>query len=318
MPVSIMLPTFNRLESLKIAINSVISQTLAVDEIVVADAGSSDGTIDYLKQLKIDSGLKIKLVGRSKRVENWLDGLDHCTNDYVLILCDDDIIHPSLVENFNRVVKVNPEAAMFCFRQLIVHLNCELPKTSITNKWNEGFYVGVNAELQLVKNGFPGFPSIIINKNKMHFDHAALSVFEKADYLCDLFLAPQALHNGGIVFDNYVASTFYYHPDSQSIVQGLSLFYPTWDEKIARLHCESLTVLGKHFTRRYQKRLLATLASTSYREGRDGVDLMCIQLENHVKKIRIRNLPRLITLIGRNSFFRLIVNFSYFVKKCLW
>ena len=317
MSISVMLPTFNRLESLKIAINSVISQSLAVDEIVVADAGSSDGTIDYLKKLKNNNTLKIKLVGKSKRLENWLDGINNCTNDYVLILCDDDIIHPFLVENFNRVQKINPNASMFCFRQQIVYLNYELPKTSITKKWDEGYFVGKKAEHQLVENGFPGSPSIIINKNKLHFDHAALSVFEEADYLCDLFLAPQSLLNGGIVFDNYIASTFYYHPNSQSIVQGLSLFYPIWDKKITRLQFEGLILLEKHFTRRFQKRLLATLVSTSYREGRNGVDLMCTQLENYIDLIRIKKLPRLIILVARNSFFRQILKLSYLVKKFL-
>lgn len=47
--ISVVIPTFNRFETLPRALDSVLSQTLVVDEIVVVDDGSTDQTSSVLK-----------------------------------------------------------------------------------------------------------------------------------------------------------------------------------------------------------------------------------------------------------------------------
>ncbi len=48
---SIIIPTYNRLESLKIALNSVLTQSYKNYEIIVIDDGSFDGTKEYIESL---------------------------------------------------------------------------------------------------------------------------------------------------------------------------------------------------------------------------------------------------------------------------
>lgn len=48
----ILLPTYNRLESLKKAIDSVLTNTKCSRELIIIDGGSTDGTIEYLKNQK--------------------------------------------------------------------------------------------------------------------------------------------------------------------------------------------------------------------------------------------------------------------------
>ena len=49
MDVSVIIPTYNRARYLLRALNSVIMQTKAVQEIIVVDNHSSDGTRDFVK-----------------------------------------------------------------------------------------------------------------------------------------------------------------------------------------------------------------------------------------------------------------------------
>ena len=46
--VSVVIPTYNRIKQLPIALNSVLSQTRSVTEILVVDDGSTDNTVENL------------------------------------------------------------------------------------------------------------------------------------------------------------------------------------------------------------------------------------------------------------------------------
>ena len=50
--ISVIMPTFNSIETIETAINSVLNQTYGNLEVLVVDNFSSDGTYDYIKQVK--------------------------------------------------------------------------------------------------------------------------------------------------------------------------------------------------------------------------------------------------------------------------
>src|SRR3954449_11420861 len=88
--VSAILPTFNNRTVIARAIDSLLAQTRAVDEIIIIDDCSTDGTADYVLATYGD---KIKLIraeqnGGPARARNL--GLSQAKGDYIGIIDGDD------------------------------------------------------------------------------------------------------------------------------------------------------------------------------------------------------------------------------------
>ena len=59
---SVIIPTYNRSNTLKRAVKSVLKQTLKDFELIIVDDGSTDETKDYLSELKIKFSTKNLIV----------------------------------------------------------------------------------------------------------------------------------------------------------------------------------------------------------------------------------------------------------------
>lgn len=93
--VSILIPTFNRAELLKKAIDSALVQTTGC-EVVVADHGSTDHTPEVCAKY----GSKINYIRRERDdgpIVAWLDGAIRSNGEYLHITHDDDWIEPDYV-----------------------------------------------------------------------------------------------------------------------------------------------------------------------------------------------------------------------------
>jgi glycosyltransferase involved in cell wall biosynthesis len=96
--VSIIVPTFNRLEFLPPAIESVYAQTFTDWELIIADDGSSEDTRAYLKSLD-DPRVKVIWLthtGRPSVVSNA--ALREARGEYVAFLDSDDLWLPKKLE----------------------------------------------------------------------------------------------------------------------------------------------------------------------------------------------------------------------------
>lgn len=90
MPISIVMPTYNRLNYLREAIDSVMAQSYSDWELIISDDGSKDGTREYLSSL---TDPRIKTHFQKKNLSqfgnlNFLFSQAHY--EITQILCDDD------------------------------------------------------------------------------------------------------------------------------------------------------------------------------------------------------------------------------------
>ena len=108
MNISVIIPTFNRKETLKRAIQSVVMQSYTPHEIIVIDDGSDDGTKEWLKDnfpnvkyiYQMNSGVSS---ARNK-------GIKFARGDWIALLDSDDEWLPSKLKDQANEIELNPAA----------------------------------------------------------------------------------------------------------------------------------------------------------------------------------------------------------------
>ena len=108
MNISVIIPTYNRKETLKRAIQSVLMQSYTPYEIIVIDDGSDDGTKEWLKDnypnvkyiYQMNSGVSS---ARNK-------GIKFARGDWIALLDSDDEWLPSKLKDQANEIELNPAA----------------------------------------------------------------------------------------------------------------------------------------------------------------------------------------------------------------
>ena len=97
--VTIIIPTYNRLSFLKVAINSVMIQTYRPLELIVVDDGSKDGTKEYVNNIIKSSDIIVKYIYQenagAQKARNA--GIRNSNGAYIQFLDSDDFLHKNKI-----------------------------------------------------------------------------------------------------------------------------------------------------------------------------------------------------------------------------
>jgi glycosyltransferase involved in cell wall biosynthesis len=94
--ISVIIPTYNSIQWVGRAIQSVQNQTYKTIEIIVVDDGSTDGTYDYVKKFYPDITVYKKSNGGIASARNC--GVNSANGEFIAFLDSDDIMDPSKLE----------------------------------------------------------------------------------------------------------------------------------------------------------------------------------------------------------------------------
>lgn len=102
--ISVAMTTYNGEKYICEQIESILNQSMKVDEIIVCDDGSSDSTIELLKKYPVkvvqnDMNLGYRL--------NFKKAMELCSGDYIFLCDQDDIWLPHKVEEMMRMMKTH-------------------------------------------------------------------------------------------------------------------------------------------------------------------------------------------------------------------
>lgn len=89
MKVSAIIPTYNRRSYIARAIDSILAQTVPVDEILVVDDGSTDGTAEFLAERY---GARVRIIRQANTGVSGArkQGIQHANGDWIAFLDSDD------------------------------------------------------------------------------------------------------------------------------------------------------------------------------------------------------------------------------------
>lgn len=123
--ISICIPTFNRINLLPFAIESVLEQTYQDFELIICDDGSQDRTPELMSQYN-DS--RIKYIRHSQNIgksNNMRSGFDGAAGEYFIKFDDDDRLTPTFLERTAAVFEQNPTVDFVGTDHWIIDVNNE-------------------------------------------------------------------------------------------------------------------------------------------------------------------------------------------------
>jgi glycosyltransferase involved in cell wall biosynthesis len=118
MKVSVITVVFNNVKYIKNAINSVLSQSYNDIEYIVIDGGSTDGTIDVIREYQ--DKIAVFISETDKGIYDALNkGIAHASGDVIAILhSDDQFCNTCVVSDMMR--KMDESNAEFCFSDMVI------------------------------------------------------------------------------------------------------------------------------------------------------------------------------------------------------
>lgn len=160
MNLSVALCTYNGEEYIREQIQSIASQSLPVNEVVICDDGSVDSTIQIIESLRQECPFPIKLSQNEHSlgvVANFAKAISLCSGDIVFLSDQDDVWRKDKVETIVDWFCMHPDKmAVFTDAELIDDEGCIIPGS-------KGLFNAI------------GFGRGI----RKHFDHMALDIFVK-------------------------------------------------------------------------------------------------------------------------------------------
>ncbi len=145
--ISVALCTYNGEKFLRQQIDSILNQTLKVDEIVVCDDGSADKTSQILNdyQKKFPETFRIYINEKNLRsVKNFEKAISLCTGEIIFLSDQDDIWENNKVEAFNTFFTLNKQTDVLCSNGYIINESDQ--KQDLYTVWDVPEFLGANKQ----------------------------------------------------------------------------------------------------------------------------------------------------------------------------
>ena len=121
MHVSLCMPTFNGERYLQPAIESALAQDADVLELVIVDDGSTDGTVEMVRQFA-RRDRRVRLHENQERLgmaQNWNRAIELSSGEWVKFVFQDDLLAPTCVGTMLRAANESGRSLVACRRHFL-------------------------------------------------------------------------------------------------------------------------------------------------------------------------------------------------------
>lgn len=195
---SIILPTYNRAEKLKLSLLSVINQTFGNFEVLVMDDGSTDETEAVVKSFN-DSRIKYSWeVNSGGPAKPRNRGISFAKGKWICFLDSDDIWLPGKLERVSQNIFNNHIVDVICHNEIINIPSKNISKLLVCGPYQNDFYRAMLLNGNRLSTSATSIKTEFLHRTNLRFNESINYVIVE-DY--DLWLRI-ALHNANFVFIN--------------------------------------------------------------------------------------------------------------------
>lgn len=108
---SVLICTYNGENYIEEQINSILSQGVEYEDIIISDDGSTDNTLTIVHDVFSKHSVNYRVLEGPKSgvLQNFLNGIKNSSSDYLFISDQDDVWHKNRVKNFQKRFKKSTE-----------------------------------------------------------------------------------------------------------------------------------------------------------------------------------------------------------------
>lgn len=307
--VSVCMPCFNRQDYIGESIESVLAQSFSDFELIITDNGSTDRTVEIIKEYASkDSRIRFYVNDSNLGlIGNLNKGILLGRGEYIKPICSDDLLAPRCLEVFVSILDKNLSVSLV---------------TSFTKAFGEndrvrdekffpvvGLLEGKKAQKSLFFDGnWPGGPSsVMFRRRDLH-----IGLFNRMwkYWLGDLDMWMRLLGIGDMYIVPEILSFLRIHDKSESAIHGVDFRLIKERIMLANIAFQFPHIYGE-FTKKEQRQFYCHLLKRLVREGygRRGLNAKIKMLKIGLSDMNNHQLVFLLLLIK---------NFPRIFKKSRW
>lgn len=212
--VTVVIPTYNRADFLKQAIESVLAQTYADFNLLISDNASADNTEQIVASFHDPRICYRRHKQNLGMIGNYRFVLTHPQTEFIAYLSDDDLYKPEMLSTAIDLLDQHPEAAYFASAAKFFgdDVERELRPHAITDRVTPFIYLAPVDAVSFLGIDNPG-PMAVCRRRVLHNGIQ----WPKPDYIPgDLFILTQLMIQGGFIFSNLPLYRFRVHGQNAS------------------------------------------------------------------------------------------------------
>jgi glycosyltransferase involved in cell wall biosynthesis len=306
--ISVVVPTYNRADTIGYCINSILNQTYKNLEIIIVDDLSIDNTNDKVKEINDNRIRYISLTNKVGAQAARNKGIKESKGRWIAFLDSDDEWLPQKLEKQVSILQTNNLNP-----NIVVHCNCYryYPKDNRREVWNLSVIEGVEAYKKLLKFPAPLFQAMLVSKialEQIDFLDERVISFQEWETSIRLSMICEFVHIQEPLFLYYLYDGNTISKNKKNEINGYQYIIEKHREEIIKQ--VGIKVYRNHLHENIQKALNWELWDEAYRIIRNNKKYLSTDLKYLQILLFFRIRPESITF-KENIFLRL----KYYLKR---